>query len=79
MCCVSSWLLHCTDALQAVTEQLWDAAIIAYEKMNQPEGLHNAWTWMREHAPGWTPSQHSAYIALLLAITAMHSDPLQGE
>ena len=65
--------------LQAVTEQLWDVAIIAYQKMNQPEGLYEAWSWMKEQGHDWMPSQHPAYTALVLAVTATHSNPLQGD
>ena len=64
--------------LQAVTQQLWDAAITAYHQMNNPDGLYEAWTWMKDQAHDWVPSQHSAYTALVLAVTAMHSNPLQG-
>ena len=63
---------------QVVLRPLWNAAVVAYQHLDDEEGLYEAWRWMEAHAQDWVPLQQPCYIAMLLAVTALHHRPMQG-
>ena len=64
--------------LQAVTEQLWDCAVIALVELQDQEAMLEAWIWMKTQGHAWIPSCLSCYVSLLLAIIALHDQPSRG-
>ena len=63
--------------LQVVLRPLWNAAVVAYQHLEDKEGLYKAWRWTEAHAQDWVPSQQACYVAMLLAVTALHHRPMQ--
>ena len=64
---------------QMIEEQLWDCAIVAFETLEDQEALCKAWAWSRGEGHHWVPSRPLSHISLLLAVTAQHSQPKQGQ
>ena len=64
--------------VQVVLRPLWNAAVVAYQHLEDEEGLYEAWRWMEAHAQDWVPLQQPCYMAMLLAVTALHHRPMQG-
>lgn len=64
--------------LQGVTQQLWQCAVTAYQQLDDQKGLYLAWCWMKDQSHEWAPASHMCYMALVRAVTALHSQPSQG-
>ena len=64
--------------LQGVTQQLWQCAVTAYQQLDDQKGLYVAWRWMKDQSHDWAPDSHMCYMSLVRAVTALHSQPSQG-
>ena len=65
--------------MQAVTQQLWKCAVVAYEALRNQEALVTAWTWMSDQRHDWITTSPASHVCLLLAVAAIHHQPSQGQ
>lgn len=69
---------HSWVDMQAVLQRLWQAAVMAYVGMEDNSKLCAAWRWVQSGQHDWLPSQPAAYETMLLAVTELDKQPLEG-
>lgn len=65
-------------ASQAVSSEMWNAAMLAQSRTDNQQGLHTTWQWAREAHSEWKIHDPHCYLQVAQGVAAIGGPPVQG-